>query len=594
MTSAIFWRPVMPAGFLLLGASALFRAVAVGTVLALAGISLPPARAADSPEADPASLVAIGQRIYRDGVLPDGSALQGVVGGAVLSGALAACEACHRRSGMGSREGQLIVAPITGPILCSKTEFHWPTRPGRPAPAVEPMRLDSRDAYDDASLARAIRFGVDSKDRPLAEPMPRYALSDVAMRALSAYLWQLSARTDPGLSVNGGHRGMALATIVTPDADPARRDTVVQTLKAWADDRRPDALSPKLQIWQLGGDASTWRDQLEALYRAEPVFAVLSGAGGSNWAPVRDFCDAQTLPCLFPVVDAAPNKPGDGYTVYFDTGVAIEAAMLAQHVASLEPPPRRVVQLVGGGRQGAAAQSGAAELAGRLADAAARTGGDSALRVVKIEMAALDLTGASADPAALASAIKAAAAEIDRRDLLVAWLAPADLKRLALAWPALFSDSDAPQLIASARLAAPEKVVSPALAISAAFRQHLQWVSTRSDPGRRHGNAVIGLLPWLQRLGLEPGDEALQAEVYAATYFFSDALARMRAPRSREYLIEMLESTFYSRPAGAAFYTLSLGPRQRVAVKGGQLLGLAAPDFLRVVPIGARIVPGSE
>jgi hypothetical protein len=309
---------------------------------------------------------------------------------------------------------------------------------------------------------------------------------------------------------------------------------------------------------------------------------------------VRDFCEAQALPCLFPVVDAAPSKSGDGYTLYFDTGVAIEAALLAQHVANLNPPPRRVVQLVGSGRQSAAAQAGTAELTARLADAAAMTGGAGGLHVVKVEMPALDPTGVSADPAALALAIQAAAGEIDRRDLLVAWLAPADLKRLALAWPALVSDSGAPQLIASARLAAPESVVSPALAVPAQFRQHLNWISTRSDPARRHGNAVIGLLPWLKRLGLEAGDEALQAEVYAATYFFSDALARMRAPRSREYLIEMLESTFYSRPAGAAFYTLSLGPHQRVAVKGGHLLGLAAPDFLRVVPLGARIVPGSE
>jgi hypothetical protein len=571
MTSAVGW----------------WRLAGAGCALVIAANALPQALGADAPEADPASLASIGQRIYRDGVLPDGSALQGLVGGAVLSGALAACETCHRRSGMGSREGQLIVAPITGPILRSKTEFHWPTRPGRPQPAVEPMRLDSRDAYDDAALARAIRIGVDSRDRPLAEPMPRYAIDDGAMRALSAYLWQLSARTDPGLSVGGGHGGMALATIVTADADPVRRDTVVQTLKAWADERRPDSLSPRLQIWQLGGDASTWRGQLEALYRAEPVFAVLSGAGGGNWAPVRDFCEAQALPCLFPVVDAAPSKSGDGYTLYFDTGVAIEAALLAQHVASLKPQPRRVVQLVGGGRQGVAAQTGAAELATRLVDA-----GD--LRVVKFEMPALDLANASADPAALVSAIRAAAGEIENRDLLVAWLAPADLKRLALAWPALVKDSGTPQLIASARLAAPEAVVAAALAIPAAFRQHLNWVSTRSDPARRHGNAVIGLLPWLKRLGLEVVDEALQAEVYAATYFFSDALARMRGPRSREYLIEMLESTFYSRPAGAAFYTLSLGPHQRVAVKGGHLLGLAAPDFLRVVPLGARIVPGSE
>jgi hypothetical protein len=175
-------------------------------------------------------------------------------------------------------------------------------------------------------------------------------------------------------------------------------------------------------------------------------------------------------------------------------------------------------------------------------------------------------------------------------DLLVAWLAPTALNHLVLG----LGPAEGFDLIASARLSPPESSLAAAEGWPPTWRQRMRWVSTRSDPTRRHGNAVIGLVPWLNRLKLAPADEAVQAEVYAATYFFGDALARMRAPRSRDYLIEMLESTVFSRPAGAAFYALSLGPGQRVAVKGGHLLGLAAPDFRRIAPLGPRIVPAGD
>jgi hypothetical protein len=39
---------------------------------------------------------------------------------------------------------------------------------------------------------------------------------------------------------------------------------------------------------------------------------------------------------------------------------------------------------------------------------------------------------------------------------------------------------------------------------------------------------------------------------------------------------------------------LSLGPGQRVAVKGGHLLGLAPPDYRRIAPVGPRIVPAGD
>jgi hypothetical protein len=123
------------------------------------------------------------------------------------------------------------------------------------------------------------------------------------------------------------------------------------------------------------------------------------------------------------------------------------------------------------------------------------------------------------------------------------------------------------------------------------LKPRLRWVSTRIEPERLRANNTLGLVPWARNLGLPSGDEALQAEVYAATYFFTDALARMRGHWSREYLLETLESGSYTQPAGKLFYSLSLGPGQRVAVKAGHILGLLAPDYRQVVLLSPRLIP---
>ena len=90
---------------------------------------------------------------------------------------------------------------------------------------------------------------------------------------------------------------------------------------------------------------------------------------------------------------------------------------------------------------------------------------------------------------------------------------------------------------------------------------------------------------------LSLSEEALTAEVYAATYFFGDALARTRGHWNREFLLETLESAHYARPAGSAFFSLSLGPGQREAAKAGHLLGFDGPDYVQLTTVGPRLAP---
>ena len=493
-----------------------------------------------------------GRRIYQQGITIDGRPLGATsAGGARLGGQQAACMSCHRRSGMGSREGSVTDSPVAGPVLYTKREAYWPKRPGREAQHVAPLRQDSRDAYDDASLARAVREGVDPNGRQLDALMPRYELGDADAKALNAYLRGLSAARVPGLE--GGI--LHLATIVTADADPLRAKVVTDTLTTWSRSGALGGIALDLQVWKLEGPANGWERQLRDHHAHRPVYAVISGAGRSQWAPVRNFCEQLALPCLFPIVDLAPNDAADFYTLYFSRGVPLEAHMLARHLDELAPRPARVVQLVADDAGKAAARLLAADLGSAAIETRVWHAGSPA-RAVK---------------------------DMKPDDVLVAWLRPEQLLRLTEARP---QGLGVAQVLISAQLAPPEKTALPL-----AWRREARWVSARSDPRRVQGKGVLGLVPWASHMKLSLNEEALTAEVYAATYFFGDALARMRGHWNREFLLETLESAHYARPAGSAFFSLSLGPGQREAAKAGHLLGFDGPDYVQLTTVGPRLAP---
>ena len=502
-----------------------------------------------SAAADP---VELGRKIYVQGVRPNGEPLRATsAGNSMLSGEQAACIACHRKSAMGGREGGVIVSPVTGPILYAKPQPYWPRRPGREAQEITPLRQESRIAYDDRRLARAIRTGVDASGKSLHPLMPRYDLGDADIDALIAYLRQLSAAPVPGLEDGTLH----LATIISADADAERSMTVVETLRAWAGSDALGTTPVDLQIWSLEGPATQWEEQLDSYYRARPVYAVISGAGRAQWGPVREFCELNGVPCLFPVIDEGLDSAQDFYSMYFSGGVTTESKILAGYLNGLSPRPARVVQLV------------------------SDQSGNNAARILAAQLKDAVLETRNWNPESPGAALEA----LGPTDALVGWLSPAQLNALAQTRP---QGTDVAHLLFSSQLAPPQKTDLPI-----PWRKQARWVSLRSDPKRRQGNAVLALNPWLAQLKLAPRDGALQSEIYAAVYYFVDALARMRGNWSREFLLETLESANYTRPAAAAYFSLSLGPGQREAAKAGYLLGFDGPELDQLVTKGLRLSP---
>jgi len=136
----------------------------------------------------------LGERMYRSGLLSDGSSLLGTVRGDVaIDSTVFSCVNCHGRSGIGTVEGQVASPPVNGKSLFNarypykeyiKNVISEKKGVARTAQALRP-------AYTDESLANAIRFGIDPTGRELLPIMPRYDLAERDMHFLIGYLRSL-------------------------------------------------------------------------------------------------------------------------------------------------------------------------------------------------------------------------------------------------------------------------------------------------------------------------------------------------------------------------------------------------------------------
>jgi len=182
-----------------------------------------------------------GESIYLRGVLGSGMPLIGARGsdGLEVNGADAACVNCHQRSGLGTFEGYnqyLTIPPITGLYL-----FHARGAHSDEAilPYVEWMH-SNREPYTEATLARAIREGLDSQGKSLHVMMPRYSLSDTDMAALIDYLKTLDVREVPGVT----DKVLNFATVITPDADPVKRRAMLDVMEHYFTEKNLFPIGP--------------------------------------------------------------------------------------------------------------------------------------------------------------------------------------------------------------------------------------------------------------------------------------------------------------------------------------------------------------
>jgi hypothetical protein len=511
-----------------------------------------------------------GEIIYRHGMLPSGAHLQGLRGADMrIEGADAACVNCHRRSGLGMKEGQNSIPPISGIYL-----FHPRAKDtdDLDLPFVETMRPD-RDPYDDATLAHAIRDGIAADGHELSVLMPRYALDDDGMAALVSYLRSMTHLPVPGVTASLLH----FATIITPDSDPIKRQGVLDVLQQFFKDKNDAtrAQTPRLRsshrmmfkdnrrwqlhVWELTGAPETWEQQLSALQAREPVFAVISGVGGATWAPIHRFCEQAAVPCLFPNVELPIVAEEDFYSLYFSRGVLLEADLVAHELAQAPAAsaPGRVVQIFRSDDIGAGA-------AKELTAAAARAG-----------RATVELQLKTDGSAELLRALK----EVSTKDALVLWLRAKDLGALA-----------------NARVPASTVFLSGLMGGLADAPLSQSWRSVARmaypfDLPERRVVRVDYALGWFALRHIPVVSMQAQADTYLACGLLSETLNHMADSFIRDYLIERIEQTLDHRVLTGYYPRLSLAPGQRFASKGGYLMRFANPAGNRIIAASDWIVP---
>jgi Cytochrome c len=518
-----------------------------------------------------------GESIYRRGVLGSGAPLEAtrVGGGLATQGAEAACVNCHRHSGLGSTEGNILIPPVTGRYLFQPRNLKHDELE---LPYLENAHAN-RDPYTDVTLARAIRDGLDSAGKPFSYLMPRFVLKDADMAALIHYLKSLDTRTVPGVTPTVLH----FATIITPDADPVKRRGMLDVMQHYFADKNTFPLPPsprmrssgktlyaksmyhanrhwQLHVWELSGPAATWTAQLQRHLAEEPVLAAVSGLAGSNWVPVHEFCEHEALPCVFPNVEVPIVADRDFYSLYFSKGVLLEAQLIAKKI--IEPgeglPAKVVQQIYRAGDSGAPA-------AQALAETLQRHG-----VVVRSEV-----LGAGAQGRGVGEALHKAAAA----DALVLWLRPADIAALGAAPAApvpvfmsglmggLENSPLPPSWRSRTRLAYPFDLPEHS---TVRLEYPLRWFAIRRIP-------IVA--------------EQVQIDTYLACGLLAETVSQMADNFVRDYLVERMEEMLEHRVMTGDYPRLALAEGQRFASKGGYVVRLTGAQGSRVSADGNWMVP---
>jgi hypothetical protein len=514
-----------------------------------------------------------GENIFLAGVLPDGAPLRGErdAGDDVL-GAAAACATCHRRSGLGSAEGRTVVPPIIGKYLFRP---HATNVSDPNLPHLLGYR-STREPYTEETLKRAVRDGIAPNGRQLNYLMPRYRLDDATLSMLTAYLRELTAGAVPGVTDEELH----FATIITPGVDAVARKAMLDVMQHFIADKnafirggsKPMTSNSRevqyrvtrrwqLHVWDLSGPPEGWQSQLRAKLAADPVFAVLSGLGAGNWAPVHEFCEQARLPCLFPNVDEPKVREQDFYSIYFSRGVWLEADLMAARLKEIGTGggTSRVVQVY---RDGDIGQDAARALRSSVAP----DGFSMEDRVLKTQ-------GSSAEE------LRKALGGVDKDTALILWLRGSDLAALS---------ARAPQprlLLMSGLMGGLEEAPLPASWRKAAT---LTYPLDLPELRKIRMNYPLG---WMRIHDIPVVAERVQVDTYIACGIVSEILNEMLDSFVRDYLIERTETMISHRLVNGYYPRLSLAPGQRFASKGGFMVHFAAPTGTQIVAEGDWTTP---
>ncbi|MCG7927004.1 MAG: hypothetical protein JAY67_15900 [Candidatus Thiodiazotropha taylori] len=491
------------------------------------------------------SAYTIGKALYTKGVMPNGGLVKATIHGDIsVEGDQLICETCHRKSGMGSTEGQQVVPAIAGNLLFKPLQL--PTSKPPEPPVYRP-------AYTKQTLMAAIRDGIDANGKPLDPFMPRYNIDEASLEGLMAYVNTLSQTPSPGVTEETIH----FSTIVLSSNSEMENKALLDVMDAYVEQKNIETrheskraknapwhkewmFKPyrkwKIHTWELKGEEDTWRAQLDTYYLKQPVFAVINGLVPTGWVSVSEFCEDNSIPCLFPTTQLPVISEQNHYSIYLDRGAVQEAEAAASYIKK-DLSHGGVIQIYDSSDQ----------LSIVALDALEKKLKNSGVRVKRFSLDQL-------------SSISLSSIVSDVDGTMVLWLDKAKTDEL------LNDDAKLPdslKIVISSQFYGTDTHN-----IHEDIRDSVLFVHSAEIPSKLN-RLLIRSTGWFRakRIYNKQAQE-IQANAYFALKVVGDSVKHIRGYFYRDYLIEKIEHMIDDLPYTSIYPRLSMAPEQRFASRG--------------------------
>jgi ABC-type branched-subunit amino acid transport system substrate-binding protein len=474
-----------------------------------------------------------GKQIYLEGASANGGTIEAVVGdeAVTLPAKAVPCASCHGPDGRGRPEGGVLPPDIRWGEL-TKVYGHVHESGRRHPP------------FDESSLARLLRTGLDPADNVLQRDMPLYRMSQRDMDDLIAYLRHLASDFDPGIEPERIQVG-TLLPLDGPQGELGR--AMAQVLHAHFEEinavggvfgRRIELL-----VIPYGDTPQATLDNLEQAFAQEPVFALVGAYTLGLDAAILDLLREHDVPLVGPFTLNPGDAIADAAAFYVYPGFDEQARVLADEALAATADGGTLV-LVGpqGARTDALIAAATVQLGGR---------GAPAPRTLRYASGAFD-------PADLAADIRD-----DGAGALIYFGGPDELPGLL---EALAEQGVSPRVYLLSSFVPRNLFAAPAV-----FHERI-FVAfpTLADDVSAAGGAAYRQLAEAYAL---PRDH-LQGQIaaYAAAKLLEEGLRRAGRDLSRSGLVAGLEA-LYAFETGVT-PPLSYGPNRRIGARGAHVVAV--------------------
>lgn len=261
------------------------------------------------------------------------------------------CIQCHKEGGEGAREGGVLAPDITRDNL---TIDHSGIRQtGRQHPP-----------YDETTLKRAIREGVDPAGNALHPAMPRYKLDEADLADLLAFLKVLGKEPVPG--VDDGYIRIGILKPVSGPLAPVGQ-AVAMLLAGFFEELNAlgGLYGRNVELVAVEFNPAAPPDvMLEAVLRhlAEvPVFCFVGNLGVPDDHPVARYFADEGIPVFAPLsIHAGSSFAGGGSIFYIQSSLYDQARVLMDYFSiNLDPDNKKIALVHAGDSYGKGAAAGA-------------------------------------------------------------------------------------------------------------------------------------------------------------------------------------------------------------------------------------------